>query len=191
MLLLVDRMHNVEDGHVARAAVSREYGELAGASEDGTKHGRRVGRRGVPFDDRAQAHEVDEDRLAVASIGPVSRMLHHVGVDGQVVCRRCGEAQQLVRAQFAEGSPASRRARDVRMDGAIDVGNERSALRTRHATRCGERVTPLASPVVGGSIQLAAQDCPCSIAWRRRVSRRLRASLAVSVASYATPMSSR
>ena len=75
---------------------------------------------------------MDEHRLAVAAIVPVSGMLRHVCVDDDAMRAWVSEPEGLVCLYLPKELPAAGGARDILVHGPGHVGHSRSALRTRH-----------------------------------------------------------
>jgi hypothetical protein len=92
---------------------------------------RRVGMRKGVFEHRAEADQVDEHRLPVATVAALAGMLGHVGVDHHAVCGRVAKALRLVGLQLAECLPATRGAWDVFVHRSVDIGHQGAAARTR------------------------------------------------------------
>jgi hypothetical protein len=94
--------------------------------------------RGQPqLQQRIEAGEVSEYRLAITSVAAVAGMLSHVGVDDQSVRWRIAEPLQLVSLELTKDLPAARGGGHVPVDRPVDIGHERQTLR---ASCCGGRV---------------------------------------------------
>jgi hypothetical protein len=106
--------------------------EVVAVAEEPAEHSGRARRRHPEHEYSAQADEVEEDRLPVASVAGVSGVLGHVGVGDDAVGRWVPEAHHFVGLDVAERAPATGGAWNVLVYRAVDVGDERAA----HEARC-------------------------------------------------------
>ncbi len=143
MVLETCRIGDGEDGQCPWATGPTQDGKRCLAGKDGPKHVRRPRRECVALDDGAQAGEVDEHGLTVATVRPVSRVLGHVGIDAEVVRIGSGEPEHFVGPECTERRPAPWSARDVSMDGSGHVLDHRSALQTGDLCHRGDQSAPM------------------------------------------------
>jgi hypothetical protein len=105
---LIAHVEEVKDGQLSGTRVTTKNREVVAPVNDTPQY---VGGafRGQPqLQQRIEASEVSEYRLAITSVAAVAGMLSHVGVDDQSVRWRIAEPSQLVSLELTKDLPAAR-----------------------------------------------------------------------------------
>jgi hypothetical protein len=127
------RVEHVQHCQWAWASASAKDGEVASLLEYPWKQVAHEARWHFVFQAGAEADEVDKDRLTIAPVDAVTRVLRHVCIYDKPMSGWVPEPLALIGLHLPERLPAATRARDVRMDRTVNVGKRSAASR---ACRC-------------------------------------------------------
>ena len=112
-------------GELARPVIGYERREAIAIFQDTPQHGRRLSRRQMLLNHGLESGEVDERRLAIAPVVPVSGMLRHVCGDDDTMRRWISEPEGLVGLYLPRELPAAGGTRDLLVHGPGHVGHSR------------------------------------------------------------------